>query len=575
MDKSYKGDSVTAQVVIDRIVVVEENDDLSCHALGFINKEKSAIKKESKQWRSAVEATKAELSTLLTNQTQQVKEESEVLFKFYAHLLDESLGMDITIFIKKGWSAKCALKQVVEAHLDKFSSIDDDYIKERMFDIKDLGEKLYRHLSAEHEKETRFPKSFIALAKEISASKLLAYQAKGLKGMVLTQGTKHSHTALIAKAMDIPALFSVSDLDLVQVHGHVAIIDGKAGVVHVNPSEDKINHYQAKQTQTQTQEKIPTAYLPTETIDGHFIDLQLNVGVNVSANQNQRSIGLYRSEYYFLGLTSLPEESEQVAQYEAVLKNNANHTVTMRTLDVGGDKLPSYLSFREENPFLGCRGLRYSLKNPALFTSQIRAMLMANRTWSNLSILLPMVTNIEDVDIALTLIDDVFVELAQQNLGCSTKPHIGVMIEVPALLFQLEVLAQKVDFFSVGSNDLTQYLMAADRNNAQVASYYDFYNPSVLKALYHIANEANKYDVPLSICGDIAGQPQGAILLMAMGYQHLSIEASEIASIDRLIRISSFDRAREILNDVLEIENTEQIHAYLCEQFKQNHHNES
>jgi phosphotransferase system enzyme I (PtsP) len=277
----------------------------------------------------------------------------------------------------------------------------------------------------------------------------------------------------------------------------------------------------------------------------------------------------------------------QTQLYEKVLADFPKKSVTMRTLDVGGDKSLPYFPIEEDNPFLGWRGIRITLDHPEIFLVQVRAMLRANQEHRNLEIMLPMISNVSEVDEAIRLINQAYFEVkaefssepcADENsnqkqsksvrTGLLARPKIGIMLEVPSVIFQLEELAQRVDFFSVGSNDLTQYLLAVDRNNAQVASLHDAYHPSVLRALNTIAEQSAKHLVPLSLCGELAGEPAGAILLLAMGFDKLSMNGHNIARIKWVIRHTDFQRAKIILSHALKLTTAKQVHSYLNEQLE-------
>jgi phosphotransferase system enzyme I (PtsP) len=270
----------------------------------------------------------------------------------------------------------------------------------------------------------------------------------------------------------------------------------------------------------------------------------------------------------FLDRQGFPSEKEQTHWYQQVLAQYPQREVTMRTLDIGGDKSLTYFPITEENPFLGWRGIRVTLDHPDIFLVQVRAMIKANIEHKNLNIMLPMITSVNEVDEANRLINQAYYELREEYQQPIAKPKVGIMLEVPSVLYQLPALAKRVDFFSVGSNDLTQYLLAVDRNNNKVASLYSGFHPAVLSALNHIAEQSKALMIPLSLCGELASEPAGALLLLAMGYDQLSMNAHNIAKIKWVIRHTSYQRARVILDHVLTLSSVDQVMSYLNEQLE-------
>ena len=302
--------------------------------------------------------------------------------------------------------------------------------------------------------------------------------------------------------------------------------------------------------------------LPCETIDGYRVPLLVNTGlmsdVGRSIDQGAEGVGLYRTEVPFLLRDRFPTEEEQRAIYRQQLEAFAPHPVTMRTLDIGGDKALPYFPISEDNPFLGWRGIRVSLDHPELFLVQVRAMMRANIGLGNLRIMLPMISNVTELEEALELIYRAHIELEEENVD-SPLPPIGVMIEVPAAVYQARDLARRVDFLSVGSNDLTQYLLAVDRNNPRVADLYHTYHPAVFQALYRVVQSAKKEGKPVSICGELAGDPGAATLLVAMGYDSLSMNANNLPRVKSVIRLMEKKQIDNLLKRVLRLDTTYHI----------------
>jgi len=366
--------------------------------------------------------------------------------------------------------------------------------------------------------------------------------------------------------MGIPTVMGVLDLPFNELYGKGVIIDGYKGEVISNPSDEVRSRYQA----TIEEQNELIAGLeglkdePCITADGHRVHLWVNTGlmsdVMHSLDQGAEGIGLFRTEVPFLLAERFPSEQEQTAIYREQLEVFAPKVVTMRTLDIGGDKSLPYFPIEEANPFLGWRGIRVTLDHPEIFTAQVRAMLRASVGLENLQIMLPMVSNVYEVSAAMQLIKKAHRELLQEGIEVRFPP-VGVMIELPAAVYQTRALAKMVDFISVGSNDLTQYLLAVDRNNPRVAHLYSAFHPAVLNALYQVVTQAQEEGKPVSICGEMAGDPGAAVLLVAMGFDVLSMNAMTLSKVKAVIRSISLDAAQDLLDQVMQMDDAQTIRS--------------
>jgi phosphotransferase system enzyme I (PtsP) len=535
---------------------------------------------ELQLFEDAVEKTRADFDFMASKLKGIITDNSLDIFDMYKQLLDNAnIGKEVGQKIILGWTAESALKQIIDGYVIQFEALDDQYLRERASDIRDLGNRLLLNLKKLNVSEQRLPEEFILVAEEVTATMLAQYQHQGLKGIVSLEGASNSHAAILARALGVPAIMGIEKIPLSQLHQKNCILDGYSGELFVQPNEALHREYQHLITQeTLLADKVKKVEkLPAITKDGQMIELQLNAGLSSgfehSINSGVAGIGLYRTEIPFMNRSCFPSESEQTELYRQVLSAFPNQPVTMRTLDVGGDKSLPYFPIIEDNPFLGWRGIRITLDHPEIFLLQVRAMLRANVGLNNLEIMLPMISSIVEVDEATRLINQAYYELSIE-LGFTSKeefprPRVGIMIEVPGIIYQLPELAKKVDFFSVGSNDLTQYLLAVDRNNARVSSLYNSYHPAVLRALNDIAKQSARSFVPLSLCGELASEPAGALLLLAMGYDKLSMNAHNIAKIKWVIRHVDFNEVRMMLTHVLTLSTSKQVHGYLNEQLDQ------
>ncbi|MCD8524645.1 MAG: phosphoenolpyruvate--protein phosphotransferase [Gammaproteobacteria bacterium] len=402
----------------------------------------------------------------------------------------------------------------------------------------------------------------------MTAADLSEVPLSHLKGIVSRSGSSNAHIAILARSLGVPAIMGVDGLSPSQLESKTVVVDGYYGHVYLDPSDIIIREFnRLTHEEHQLNEELKSLRtLPAETTDGHTVSLFINTGfssdLGLSLSVGADGVGLYRTEVPFLSRDMFPSSTEQKIIYRQLLNAFSPRSVTMRTLDIGGDKVPDYLSVPEENPFLGWRGIRVSLDHPELFLMQVRAMMRASIGYTNLKIMLPMISHVTQVDDALDLITIAHTGLLEEGLSI-TMPQIGVMIEVPAAVYQTYVIAKKVNFISVGSNDLTQYLLAVDRNNSRVANLYDNFHPAVLQAFVHIVNEAHRAGVPVSICGEIAGDALAALLLLGIGFDSLSMSASKLLRIKWVIRQCSFQHAKSLVQELLTFPNAAVIRQRL------------
>ncbi|MBT0585376.1 phosphoenolpyruvate--protein phosphotransferase [Alteromonas oceanisediminis] len=517
-------------------------------------------------YRAAVDITRREVEGLSSSLEGTIPEDVRSIFQLYHQLLDaNSLGREVEAKIKQqDWDAGSALKLVVESYAAQFENMEDPYMQERAIDIIDLSNRILRNIVARasgHKgpQQRRIETDSILVAEEVSAPMLAEFPRKHLVGIISIRGSNNSHTAILARAMGVPAVMGLNNVSPELLDGKPILLDGYSGEVIVNPQrhiEAEFKHLIAEE-QELSKKIEQEAVKPSVTEDEHAITLLVNAGLSVELELQQEQgcgVGLYRTEIPFMLRERFPSEREQFELYRQVLHSAAEHEVTLRTLDVGGDKPLPYFPINEENPFLGWRGVRLTLDHPEIFLVQIRAMLRASAGLDNLHIMLPMITSVNEVDDALRLIDQAYHEVNEELQGPGGllyKPKIGVMLEVPAAIYQIPQLASRVDFFSVGSNDLTQYLLAVDRNNARVANLYSSYHPAVLNALATIATQCNAHNTPVTVCGELAGEPGGAVLLVAMGYRKLSMNAHNLRKINWVIRNISVAEVEQLLPAVL------------------------
>ncbi|BBP80708.1 phosphoenolpyruvate--protein phosphotransferase [Pseudomonas sp. No.21] len=527
------------------------------------------IEAEVERFKQALESVREDMRRLSSKLATQLRPEERALFDVYLMMLDDaSIGLEVKKVIRSGQWAQGALRQVVMEHVKRFELMDDAYLRERASDVKDLGRRLLAYLQEERKQNLVYQDNTILVSEELSPAMLGEVPEGKLVGLISVLGSGNSHVAILARAMGIPTVMGVVDLPYSKVDGIELIVDGYHGEVFTNPSAELRKQYSEVVEEERQLVKGLDALrsLPCETLDGHRMPLWVNTGLLADVTRAQErgaeGVGLYRTEVPFMINERFPSEKEQLAIYREQLAAFHPLPVTMRTLDIGGDKALSYFPIKESNPFLGWRGIRVTLDHPEIFLVQVRAMLKASEGLNNLRILLPMISGVQELEESLHLIHRAWGEVRDEGVDIPMPP-VGVMIEIPAAVYQTRELARQVDFLSVGSNDLTQYLLAVDRNNPRVADLYDYLHPAVLQALVKVVNDAHTEGKPVSICGEMAGDPAAAVLLLAMGFDSLSMNATNLPKVKWLLRQVSLSKARELLDQLMGIDNPQVIHSSL------------
>ncbi|MBY4676891.1 phosphoenolpyruvate--protein phosphotransferase [Marinobacterium arenosum] len=570
-DRRFIGVSGAPGVAIGRVVVVAPAADLNA----VPDRDAQDIDEELDKFHQALSAVQRDIKVVGRSLSKHLRSEEQALFDVYLRMLDDNaLAGEISSRIRQGVWAQAALRDVILDHVRQFSAMEDPYLRERASDIRDLGRRILAYLQEASPTSLQFHENTILVADELSPAMLGEVPTDKLMGLVSVHGSGNSHAAILARSMGIPTVMGVVDLPYTKIDGCQAILDGYAGRFYLNPSEELGDAYQEilRGEQEVAAELATLKDLPATTTDGYRMPLWVNTGLVAdvvrSLERGAEGIGLYRTEIPFMIRDFFPSEQEQMQTYRRQLEAFHPRPVTMRTLDIGGDKALPYFPIEEENPFLGWRGIRITLDHPEIFLVQVRAMLRAAEGLNNLRIMLPMVTSVREVEEALHQIDRAVVELRDEG-HVVDRPPVGVMVEVPAAVYQVRRFARRVDFISVGSNDLTQYLLAVDRNNPRVADLYVPYHPAVLRALDYIAREARKEkNVQVSICGELAAEPAGALLLMAMGYDVLSMNATNLPRIKSAIRGVSLKQAQALYDRVKQMDDADKICQLLQDELK-------
>lgn len=562
----FKGIAGASGIALGHAVVVSPTADLNA----VPKRRCDDIDEELAFFHQCLDAVRSDIKALGSKLSPNLAPQEQALFDVYLRMLDDNaLAQEVDDRIRQGQWAQRALSSVIRMHVRTFESMEDTYLKERAADVKDLGRRVLTYLQSTNAQPIHYPEKTILVGEELTASMLGEVPEGKLAGLVSVRGSGNSHVAILARAMGIPTVMGAVDLPFTELEGGEVIVDGYNGHVHFNPSEELHARFLAiYEEELQFSRELESLKdLPCETTDHHRVPLWVNTGLMAdvarSLDRGAEGVGLYRTEVPFLLRERFPSEEEQRAIYREQLEAFAPMPVTMRTLDIGGDKSLPYFPIEEDNPFLGWRGIRITLDHPELFLVQVRAMMKANAGINNLRIMLPMISSVPELEEALELLYRAHDELVEE-LGFELElPKVGVMVEVPAAVYQARELARRVDFLSVGSNDLTQYLLAVDRNNARVADLYHVYHPAVLRALKSVVEDAHAENKTVSICGELAGDPGAAILLVAMGYDVLSMNATNLPKVKAVIRSISYQQAGEILEEAMSLESSAQIQEML------------
>lgn len=520
---------------------------------------------ECKRFQRAVSQVGEDLRHLQQRLQAQIPAEDQALFEALLLMLkSESLLLQTEEAIHGGLWAPAALRDTISSHAQIFDAMDDPYLRERAADVRDLGRRILTRLEHDQPRKVEFPEQTVLVGEDVSAMQMAEVPPDRLVGIVSAAGSGSSHAAILARAMGVPAVMGVAQMPVGRMQGRLLVVDAYRGRVYADPTPAVYKEYQRllREERALGAEVEALRGLPSETTDGHLLPLYLNTGLvnemEVGEQAEVEGVGLYRTEVPFMVRDRFPGEDSQMQNYRRVLEAFAPKPVTLRTLDIGGDKELPYFPVKEQNPFLGWRGVRISLQHPEIFLTQIRAMLRADIGLGNLQVMLPMITSVAEVDELRLLIQRAHDELLEEGLAVSL-PRVGVMIEVPSAVYQIREVARRADFISIGSNDLTQYLLAVDRNNPKVADIYDELHPAVLRALHTVVEGSREFNRPVSLCGELAGNPLATLLLVGMGVDALSMSVGSLLRVKWVVRSVSRLRARQLLSVALKMEDAAQI----------------
>jgi len=493
---------------------------------------------------------------------------------FDAHLMvleDEALiGETVREFESSGTNIATCFNRVSQRYIKAFDEINDEYLRERAGDLRDVAQRVLQNLLGTAAQQlNELAEKRIVVANDITPSDAAGINRSAALGLVTDSGSKTSHAVIVARSMRIPAVVGVRDLTTRVANGDRLIVDGYAGIVTVNPTEQTLLRYGRIQLEKKTFESrlLAASRLPAETLDRVHVTLLANIEKAEEAAQarehNAEGVGLFRTEYLYLNSPHLPTEEEQFAIYKTVVKALAPHPVVIRTLDLGGDKplagMPG-LVHHEANPFLGFRAIRLCLEHPAMFREQLRAILRAS-AFGKVRVMYPMISGAEELVRANALLAEAAAELRQRGERFDPAVEVGSMIEIPSAAVTVDILAAHCRFFSIGTNDLIQYLLAIDRVNDHIAHLYEPTHPAVLRTIKAVVEDAHRRNLPVAVCGEMAGDPVYAALLLGLGVDELSMSPPLLPAVKYFVRSMKMSDARRLAAEALKLNDPKEIHA--------------
>lgn len=527
---------------------------------------------EEERFQRAADAAGTEIDELISDVAQKLDAGKIGVLKGQKGILaDPAYCPEIKKLIHKNLlSSETAVKQVTEKFAKIFENLKNDYMKERSADIRDVGNRILKILSGKKAVDLKTIKEpHILIADDLSPTDTIQLNKEYILAFATQKGGKTSHTSIFAKSLGIPAAVGLPGLTDAVSDGDTVIIDGLEGLCILSPQKDTIDQYLEKQKAEAAEELLLRENMlnAAATSDGRRVIVAANIGsladAEFSLGQGAEAVGLFRTELLFLSRSTFPDEEEQFREYKSVAEKFSEKEVIIRTLDVGGDKSISYLNIpKEDNPFLGYRAVRLCLDQKELFLTQLRAILRAS-AFGKLSIMFPMISGYAELMAAKSVLDEAKSQLKANKISYDENIRVGIMIEVPSAALMADVLAQKADFFSIGTNDLVQYTLAVDRGNEKVSYLYDYFNPAIIRLIKNIADAAHAAGIPVGMCGGMAGDPFAAPLLIGLNLDELSMAAGSVPKVKNAIRKVSKQECVRLASECTQCKTPEEIHRIL------------
>jgi phosphotransferase system enzyme I (PtsP) len=557
-----------------RAYVLEPRMDISA----IREKKTRNPEREMERFRAAVERGIEQINVVKHRMANLISREEGAIFDVYRLIFeDPAIIQQIESQIRKQrYVAEYAIRIVFEQYLQSIGQIDDDYLRERTTDVRDAAQRLLENLSGATDRRLEIPNDAVLVAEDLSPADLSMLEGDRFRGIVLATGGVTTHASILAKSFEIPSVVAVEDLlDSVRP-GDALIVDGNSGIIYVNPSQEVAREYDRLERDyaALNRELGELKEEPAETLDGHRVALYANIGllsdIAFAHLHGAQGVGLYRTEIAFLAHRDFPSEEEQYSLYRRVVEGMAGKPVTIRTLDIGADKYPSYIRSTsvEPNPFLGWRSIRISLEVEEVFKTQLRAILRAGDI-GRVRMLIPMVSSLEEILKVKELLAEAKDELRREGTPFDRKMELGIMVEVPSAVQLAERFIREVDFLSIGTNDLIQYILAVDRSNRKVAELYEPLHPAVLSALQVTIEAGKKEGKRVAMCGEMAADPLSALVLLGMGLEEFSMGSLYVPAIKKTIRSITYQAAKSTAQIVLQMDTVGEIKKYLFDQMRE------
>ncbi|MCP5002607.1 MAG: phosphoenolpyruvate--protein phosphotransferase [Planctomycetes bacterium] len=521
----------------------------------------------------AIKSAMDEINEMECNISKRLGPQIGTIFATHRLILeDNKLRSEFAEKIRKNnFSAEYAVSLSLRVYVRKFQDIDDSYLSARVGDIFDIEKRLLKNLLGEEREELEnLTREVIVVAHDLSPSQTASLDTSKVKGFVTDLGGRTSHSAIVARALGIPAVVGLGTATVEVFGGDLIVLDGNRGVVIIRPDEKTLNEYVSIEKKFHIfEEKLVSELkdLPSVTPDGRDIEILGNIDfpreIGASLSHGASGIGLYRTEFLYLGSKSVPTEEEHYVAYTKSVEELKGKPITIRTVDLGGDKIFPLDTNKEANPFLGCRSIRYCLDHLSLFKLQLRAILRASAT-GKVKILLPLISTIQELRKAKEVVREVMDGLRSEGIAFDETIEIGIMIEVPSAVMLADIFAKEADFFSIGTNDLIQYTLAIDRNNEKVAHLFSPAHPAIVRSLKHVIKVADDHNIKVGICGEMGGEIEYTILLLGLGLREFSVApAMVIPEVKKIIRSVTFERAKEVADTVCSFDDADKTSKYL------------
>lgn len=558
----YKGIAGSEGIGIGKVVLIEEHD------LTVEKKSVTDTDAELKRLQDAIEKF-----VLITNEMADKMEktvgeqDADILRGHIIMLQDPMIEEQISaLMISEKISAEMALEQVLDQTAEMFAAVPDELIQQRATDLMDIKSRMLKILMGIEEVDiSQVPENTVLVARDLTPSMTAGINPANIAGILTEVGGRTSHSAILARAMEIPAVLSIEGICGIVKNGDTVVLDGSKGEAIVNPDEATVKEFEKKFADYAAEKELLKAYKgkPSQTKDGVKVELVSNIGKPEDADKvvecDGEGIGLFRTEFLFMDRDSVPTEEEQFEAYKKVAETMKGKPVIIRTLDIGGDKAIPYLGLEtEENPFLGFRAIRFCLKRRDIYEVQLRALLRAS-AFGDIKIMVPLVTGVDELRAVKVILEDIKRQLDKDGIAYNKDVKVGVMMETPAACMMADALAKEADFFSIGTNDLTGYTMAVDRGNAKVAYLYSTYNPAVLRAIKRIIECGKAEGIMVGMCGEAAADPKLIPLLLAFGLDEFSVSATSVLKTRKTISDCSIDECKALAEKVMKCVTEEEV----------------